>query len=54
MIVVCDQHAWTVEAETAIYPLTPAGSFLATTARIPAQRDGDSTKREETSRFVGK
>ncbi|MGY3521006.1 recombinase family protein [Micromonospora sp. PTRAS2] len=54
MIVVCDQHTWTIEAKTAIYPLTPARSFLATTGRIPAQRDGDSTKREKESRFVGK
>ncbi|MEU1755715.1 hypothetical protein ABZ436_24085 [Micromonospora matsumotoense] len=54
MIIVCDHHAWTIEAETAIYPLTPAGSFLAMTAKIPAQRDGDRSKREEESRFVGK
>ncbi|MEU3457262.1 hypothetical protein ABZ671_27205 [Micromonospora sp. NPDC006766] len=54
MIIVCDHRAWTVEAETAIYTLTPPGSFLATTAKIPAQRDGDQTKHEEPSRFVWK
>ncbi|WP_256370657.1 recombinase family protein [Micromonospora sp. KC723] len=54
MIIVCDHHAWTIEAETAIYPLTPAGSFLATTAKIPAQRDGDHAKHEQPSQFVWK
>lgn len=54
MIIVCDHHAWTIEAKTAVYPLTPAGSFLATTAKIPAQRDGDHAKHEQPSQFVWK
>nr|WP_143728165.1 hypothetical protein [Micromonospora cremea] len=54
MIIVCDQHTWTVESETAIYPLNPAGCFLAATAKIPAQRDGDQVKHEEPSRLVWK
>jgi site-specific DNA recombinase len=54
MIIVCDHHTWTIESETAIQPLTPAGSFLAATARIPAQRDGDHATHEDPSRFVWK
>lgn len=54
MVIVCDHRAWTLEAETAIYTLTPAASILATTAKIPAQRDGDHAKHEEQSRFVWK
>jgi hypothetical protein len=41
MIIVCDHRAWTIESETATYPLTPPGSFLTATGEIPAQRDGD-------------
>jgi site-specific DNA recombinase len=40
MNIVCDHHAWTIEAETAIYALTPAGSFLATTAKSPPNGTG--------------
>jgi site-specific DNA recombinase len=54
MIIVCGHHTWTVETETAIYRLNPPGSFLATTAKIPAQWDGDYTKHEGPSRFVWK
>ncbi|MFE9204879.1 hypothetical protein [Micromonospora sp. NPDC007230] len=52
MIIMCVQHTWTVESDTAIYALTPAGSFLAAPAKIPAQRDGDHAKREDQSRLV--
>ncbi|MFU8849507.1 hypothetical protein ACNAW0_00725 [Micromonospora sp. SL1-18] len=54
MIIVCDHHTWTLEAETAIYTLHPQGSGLAATAKIPAQQDGDQAKHEEPSRFVWK
>ncbi|MCW3817758.1 recombinase family protein [Micromonospora sp. DR5-3] len=54
MVIVCDHRAWTVEAETAVYPLNPQGSRLAATAKIPAQRDGDHAKHEKPSRFVWK
>lgn len=54
IIIVCDHRAWTIESETATYPLTPPGSFLTATGKIPAQRDGDHAKHEEPSRFVWK
>ncbi len=54
MIMVCDHREWTVESETAVYTLNPAGSVLAATAEIPAQRDRDHVKHEEPSRFVWK
>ncbi|MFI7209233.1 zinc ribbon domain-containing protein [Micromonospora aurantiaca (nom. illeg.)] len=54
MVVVCDHHTWTIEAEIAVYPLSPQGSDLFAIAKIPAQRDGDDAKHEELSRFVWK
>ncbi|WP_433125516.1 recombinase family protein [Micromonospora sp. CA-240977] len=54
MIIVCDHDAWTIETDTAVFPLTAPTSVLTRTAKIPAQRDGDRSKREEKSRFVGK
>ncbi|MEW2386435.1 hypothetical protein AB0873_30865 [Micromonospora sp. NPDC047707] len=54
MIIVCDQRTWTIEAETVVYKLDPAGSCLAATAKIPVHRDGDHAKHEEPSRFVWK
>ncbi|MBM0225531.1 hypothetical protein [Micromonospora sp. ATA51] len=51
-MIMCGHHAWTIESETAIYTLHPPGSCLTTTAKIPAQRDGDHAKHEEASRFV--
>lgn len=54
MILVCDHDHWTIETDTAVFPLTAPTSILSRTAKIPAQRDGDRSKREEKSRFVGK
>ncbi|TWJ21069.1 recombinase family protein [Micromonospora endolithica] len=54
MIIVCDHEAWTIETDTAVFPLTAPTSVLTRTAKIPAQRDGDRSKREEESRFGGK
>ncbi|NYH42060.1 hypothetical protein HNR22_001787 [Micromonospora jinlongensis] len=54
MIIVCDHDALTIETDTAVFPLTAPTSVLTRTAKIPAQRDGDRTKREEKARFVGK
>ncbi|MET7880688.1 hypothetical protein [Micromonospora profundi] len=54
MIIVCDHDAWTIETDTAVLPLTAPTNALTRTANIPAQRDGDRSKREEKSRFVGK
>lgn len=46
MIVACDRHAWTVDAETASYTLNSSGSFFAATAKILAQQDEDQAKHE--------
>lgn len=53
MILVCDHDARTAETDTAVFPLTAPTSVLTRTAKIPAQRDGDRTNREDKSRFVG-
>ncbi|MET8091492.1 hypothetical protein [Micromonospora sp. NPDC005220] len=47
MVIVCDDDAWTIETDTAVFPLTAPTSVLPRTAKIPAQRDGDRSKREE-------
>ncbi|WFF00260.1 hypothetical protein [Micromonospora sp. WMMD964] len=54
MIIVCDNDAWTTETDRAVFPLTAPTTVLTRTAEIPVQRDGDRSKREEKSRFVGK
>ncbi|SBT43647.1 hypothetical protein [Micromonospora auratinigra] len=52
MIIVCDHDAWTVETDTAVFPLAAPTSVQSCTAKIPAQQDGDRAKRDEKSRFV--
>lgn len=54
MIIVCDHDAWTIETDRAVFPLTAPTSVLSRAAKIPVQRDGDRSEREEKSRFVGK
>jgi hypothetical protein len=54
MIIVCDHEMWTIETETDVIPLVAPQSVLLTTAKIPAQRDGDQLDRERISRSVWK
>jgi hypothetical protein len=53
MVILCDHDAWVIEADTATIPLAAAtGLLLTTTAKIPAQRNGDQQERDQTSRSV--